>query len=189
MIEAELKARVRDVEAVRRWLRERATEEPATYHDTYYDWPDHRLDTEGREIRLRTIETRTDTTHLLTYKQPPADASGSKPEHETVVADPNSVEVLLRDLGMVELVSLTKRCQNYRFTYCDRLILATIVNVPELDGTFLEIETLASEVDLESALGTVRTVATKLGVIDSLDYAKYTDSVMQMRVSEQAPKE
>ncbi|WP_199039997.1 class IV adenylate cyclase [Glycomyces salinus] len=182
MIEAELKARVRNVEAVQHWLRKRATEEPATYHDTYYDWPDHRLDHEGREIRLRTITTLTGTKHLLTYKQPPLDPeSGSKPEHETVISDRNPVEVMLRDLGLVELVSLTKQCRNFRFNYRGRRILATLVTVPELDGTFLEVETASDQIDIEDALTVVRHILVDLDVITDLDSSSYTGSVLAAR--------
>ncbi|WP_026923850.1 class IV adenylate cyclase [Glycomyces arizonensis] len=183
MIEAELKARVCDVEAVQRWLRERATEEPATYYDTYYDWPDHRLDTDGREIRLRTIETATGARHFLTYKQPPADAkSGSKPEHETTIIDRDPVVTMFHDLGLVELVSLTKYCQNYKFIYDNRLILATLVSVPELDGTFLEVEVAAESDNFEGALAVVRTVIAELELSKELDFTAYTDGVRKARL-------
>lgn len=182
MIEAELKARVKDVEAVRTWLRARAEEEEATYHDTYYDWPDHRLDAEGREIRLRTIITPINTINLLTYKQPPSDtASGSKPEHETAIGDPDAVSVLLRDLRMVELVSLTKHCQNFRFEYDGRQVLCTLVTVPELDGIFLEVETQSEENDLDSSLVVVKSILGSMDLLGSLVTDAYTDSVMQVR--------
>ena len=46
---------------------------------------------------------------LLTYKEPPADeASGSKPEHETTVADAAVIDVILQALGLERLVSFEK---------------------------------------------------------------------------------
>ena len=43
--------------------------------------------------------------------------------------------------------------RNYRFTRDGRDLLATLVHVPELDGTFLEIETVVAETrDIDSAL-------------------------------------
>jgi hypothetical protein len=39
------------------------------------------------------------------------------------------------------LVSFEKHCTNYRFRVEGRDLLATVVTVPELDGTFLELET------------------------------------------------
>jgi adenylate cyclase class 2 len=182
MIEAELKARVKDVESVRAWLRARAEEEEATYHDTYFDWPDHRLDAEGREIRLRNITSLSGIKHLLTYKQSPVDSSsGAKPEHETTVADPDPLVAMFRDLGLIELVRLTKDCQNYRFTYGKRAILATLVTVREIQGTFLEVETLADDGEVNDALGLVREIMIKLGLGGTLERSSYTEAVIEAR--------
>lgn len=183
MIEAELKARVRDPDGVRQLLVDRAgVEEAATYSDTYYDWPDRSLTAGEWELRVRVVETASGTRTLLTYKEPPADAaSGSKPEHETRLDDGHPVDVMLRGLGLTVLVQLTKHCRNYRFTAHGRDMLATLVTVPELDGTFLELETQTEPADLERALTTVRKVLDELGVLDSLDPTDYTDAVIRAR--------
>jgi adenylate cyclase class 2 len=179
MIEAELKARVKDVEAVRTWLRARAEEEEATYHDTYYDWPDRRLETKGQEIRLRTITASAGISHVLTYKQPPVDReSGSKPEYETTIADRAPVAAMLCDLGLVELVTLTKHCLNFKFDYGNRQILATLVTVPELSGAFLEVETRTESAEINVALKTVKAVMADIEVIRDLSSDSYTKSVM-----------
>jgi len=95
VIEAELKARLRDPSAVRDRLGARAPVERAIHRDTYYDEPHGRLEREGRELRLRTVETPDHVLHLLTYKEASVDeASGSKPEYETCVAMPSVVESL-----------------------------------------------------------------------------------------------
>jgi adenylate cyclase, class 2 len=181
MIEAELKARVDHPETVRAALAAIAEPEHATYRDTYFDRPDHRLDTAGTEIRLRTIETTGSIRHMLTYKQPAVDATGSKPEHETDVTDPAPVAAMLTGLGLVTLVSLTKTCANYRFNWDGRSILATLVTVPELDGTFLEVQTMAEAGDLAAASATVRTVLADLGLADALESGTYTDAVRAAR--------
>ena len=78
---------------------------------------------------------------VLTYKKPAADsASDSKPEHETKVADAAVVDEILSALGLEHLVAFEKHCANYRFTAQGRDMLATLVTVPEIDGTFLELE-------------------------------------------------
>lgn len=41
---------------------------------------------------------------------------------------------------------------------------ATLVRVPELDGTFLELETLVEEADMTTALDDLRTVLAELGI-------------------------
>jgi adenylate cyclase class 2 len=179
MIEAELKARVKDVEAVRIWLRARAEEEEATYHDTYYDWPDRRLDTEGREIRLRIVSTAAGTVNLLTYKQPPVAAGqGSKPENETQIAEPEPVQTMLEGLGLVKMVTFKKNCRNFKIAYGKRHFTVTLVTVPELDGSFIEAETMVDLVEVESAVANIRELFSELGVLEGIDKGSYTDAVM-----------
>lgn len=183
VIEAELKARVRDPEALRAALRQRAEEELSIYQDTYYDRPDGSLTAEGRELRVRVIERSGTRRTRLTYKEPAVDAaSGSKPEHETTAADPAVVDTVLRALGAVEYVRLTKECANYRFTAAGRDMLATVVTVPELDGTFIELETMAEEDDVAAALADVRAVLAEVGITgEDLTTEQYTDAVLQAR--------
>lgn len=183
MIEAELKARLADPDAVRAALARRATVERATYRDTYYDTPGQDLDQAGRELRLRTVETADAVRHLLTFKEPVVDkASGSKPEHETTVGTPDAVDHLIQALGLRPLIALTKECENYRLAVRGRDFLATVVRVPELDGMFLEVETLAEERDVDEALAAVRQLLAELGVTaDQLTTELYTDAVRAAR--------
>lgn len=183
MIEAELKARVRDPDALCAALRQRADEERSVYTDTYYDRPDASMDAAGRELRVRVVETEGVTRTLLTYKEPAVDdASGSKPEYETKAADADVLDTVFAALGLVHLVRLTKRCRNYRFTAHGRDMLATVVTVPEIDGTFVELETMADDAELPAALADVRAVLADLGITEAdLTTEKYTDAVMRAR--------
>lgn len=185
MIEAELKARVHDPAVLRARLRRLASEEISVYQDTYYDWPGRELTTQGRELRVRVMETGGVRRAVFTYKEQAADtASGSKPEHETKVADALVVDEILRMLGLVHLVAFEKHCVNYRFTAMGRDMLATMVTVPEIDGVFIELETLADKAGLAAALGDVRTVFGELGVAEEdLTTELYTDAVMRARTS------
>ncbi|MCX4749799.1 hypothetical protein OG455_30520 [Kitasatospora sp. NBC_01287] len=57
-VEAELKAIVRDPEAVTERLEEAyAPGRPEVYQDTYYDTPAGLLDQGDRELRIRTVQT------------------------------------------------------------------------------------------------------------------------------------
>jgi adenylate cyclase, class 2 len=183
VIEAELKARVRDPRALHQQLRRLAPGEQSVYCDTYYDRPDRELTGSGRELRLRTVQTDGRRRSLLTYKEPAVDAaSGSKPEYETEVASPGAVDVLLRGVGFEHLVSFEKRCTNYRFRAQGRDLLATVVTVPELDGTFLELETMADPADAEAALAGIRAMLPGLGVAEAdLTTEQYTDAVLARR--------
>ena len=183
MIEAELKARARHPEQLNRQLRELAAGESSTYQDTYYDWPGGQLSAGGRELRLRLVQAAGRQKALLTYKEAAIDAaSGSKPEHETEVASPSAVDVLLRGLGLICLVAFEKHCTNYRFTARGRDMLATVVRVPELDGTFIEVETMVDQDGTEAALADVRAILDQLGIAEyDLTTEQYTAAVLAGR--------
>ena len=183
MIEAELKARVRRPEEVLASLDKLAGGVAEVYQDTYYDLPDGSLMAGDRELRVRTVHGPESTRSVLTYKEARVDeASGSKPEHETAVEDPGAVHAMLRGLGYVPAIAFEKRCRNYEFTAEGRAVLATLVQVPELGGTFLELETMADEGDLQAALADVREVLADLGVgEEDLTTEAYTDAVAAAR--------
>lgn len=183
-VEAELTAVVRDPDRVRAALAERAAPEHSVYADTYYDRPDHSMDRDGYELRVRTITTGEQRRTVVTYKEPAVDdASRSKPEHETTAEDPQVMGTIFTALGLVELISLEKHCDNYRFTADDRDMLATVVTIPELgDRTFIELETMAERDELQDALAALRTVLDDLGVTeDDAVQQSYTDMVAEHR--------
>lgn len=184
LIEAELKARVREPDRVRELLAQRSDEVVAVYSDAYFDTPGRTLTQGDRELRVRVIRTEDDVTTLLTYKGAAADpASGSKPETETHVGADDPIRSILLDLGFEVLVAFEKHCSNFRFEHGGRPMLATIVHVPGLDGTFIEVETIvSSEPEVSPALNTIRTVLGELGIgIDDETTDTYTDAVMTTR--------
>jgi adenylate cyclase class 2 len=179
-IEAELKARVTDVERVRQGLAEFAPGEQAVYRDTYYDRPDGSLALNGEELRLRSIETAARSRNVLTYKTMPTGLdTSSKVEHETEVTDRESTDEIILGLGHEVVIRFSKYCENHRFVAAGYGMLATLVTVPEIAGTFLEIETLVSDpADVPAALAAIRTVLADLGVgPDRLTDELYTDAV------------
>lgn len=184
-IEAELKARVRDVDALIAALDVRATAEVAVYHDHYFDSADGSFTASGRELRVRTIQTSASTRHVLTHKASAVDeASGSKPEHETTVGDVEATRAILHGLGYRTQIAFTKDCRNYRFAQRSRDLLATVVTVPEIEGTFVEVETIVEHDDeVSEALELVREAMTELG-IGAQDFTNelYTDAVIAASV-------
>ncbi|HEY5833455.1 class IV adenylate cyclase [Streptomyces sp.] len=183
MIEAELKARVRHPERVHAELEKRAVGRAEVYRDTYYDTPDTAISGSDRELRVRTIHGPDSTRSILTYKGARVDeASGSKPEHETAVADPAALHAMLRGLGYVPFIAFEKRCRNYDLEARGRRMLATLVRVPEIDGHFIELETQAEPGDLQAALADIRAVLGELGIEDTdLTTEQYTDAVAASR--------
>lgn len=182
MIEAELTMHVREPEHVRELLAQRATGETSTYRDVYFDAPDGSLTAEDRELRVRVIETEGDTTAIMTVKGAPVHESRSKPEYETIISDPEQAKNMLRALGYVEYVSLTKHCRNHAFTVGDRELLATLVAVPELDGTFLELETVVPRVEMDAAFDVLWSVIGELGITKNDETTEsYTSAVRRAR--------
>ncbi|MEV7433222.1 class IV adenylate cyclase [Streptomyces griseoviridis] len=183
MIEAELKARVNSPESVTRRLEKRAEARVEVYRDTYYDRSDGSLEAADQELRVRTVHGADETRTLLTFKDATVDeASGSKPEHETEVADADAAHAILRGLGYVEVIAFEKRCRNYEFEARGRRLLATLVRVPEIDGTFIELETIVDENDMAPALDDVRAVLADLGIdAGDLTTETYTGAVAAQR--------
>lgn len=183
-IEAELKARLRDPARVRELLRQRAVEEVAVYSDTYFDTPDRALTRDDRELRVRVIHTDTTESTVLTYKGPAVDeASGSKPETETTAADADALRAILAGLGFEVLIAFEKHCSNYRFTANGRALLATLVQVPELEQMYVEVESIVgTEAEVGPALDTIRAVLGKLGIRRADETTEtYADAVAARR--------
>ena len=184
MIEAEIKARVGDPGKVQGLLRARAAEQVSRYRDTYYDLPGQPLTGDGKELRVRVVETSGRSQGVLTYKGPAIDEeTGSKPETQTDVADPAAMDAILLALGFTHLVAFEKHCANYAFTASGRQILATLVTVPELEGTFIEVETVtADDTGLDAALDDIRAVLSELGIAaGDMTSELYTDAVLRYR--------
>lgn len=183
LIEVELKAKVSDVDHVRAELERLAPGIDETYHDTYYDLPDETLTARDQELRVRTVTNDAGSRSLLTFKTAPVEtASGSRPEHETEMTDPTVADTVLKALGAVELISFRKLCRNHRFEAEGSEVLATLVEVPEIEGTYLEVETLAPADDVEAGLGTIRTILATLGIgDDELTTETYTGAVTAAR--------
>lgn len=186
MIEAELKARVRAPGVVARLLGAWGEGRSEKYQDTYYDLPDGSLRGRDEELRLRSVadhgtgERRT----LLTFKAAAVDeASGSKPEYETWVGDAQTVHAVLGHLGYVPAIAFEKHCRSHSFEAYGRRMLATLVRVPELDGTFLEVESLVQKEDeVAGALDDIRAVLRDLGITpEDLTREPYTDAVAAVR--------
>lgn len=178
-IEVELKARLTDANGTLAVLRTHADGRKATYWDTYYDWPDGALERNGRqELRLRTIETADNVRHLWTFKAPALDPA-SIPEYETAVADRDAAHAILAGLGLAPVIAYTKNCENFRYAHAGHDILATVVTIPEIDGTFLEIETvIPDDHDTRPAEQAITSALTTLGLSDTdLEPTYYIDLV------------
>jgi len=183
VIEAELKALVRDPQALTAALDARAPAERATYSDTYYDTPARDLTGTDRELRVRIIDREGLRHCRLTYKEAAVPGTSSKPEHETSVGDPAVFATLFRGLGLQVLVELTKHCANYRLDHGGYRMLATVVSVPELADTFVEVETqVPAPGDVPPALQAIQGLLAEWGIgASDLNSRDYTDMIQEAR--------
>ncbi|MFI5987894.1 class IV adenylate cyclase [Streptomyces sp. NPDC051555] len=174
MIEAELKARVQDRAGLLAQLEALAKGRVEVYRDTYYDTADGALAGRDAELRVRTVEAADGTARtVLTYKGAAVDAdSGSKPEHETTVADADAVHAVVQGLGYRPLLAFTKACINFDLVIQGRRMLATVVQVPEINGaTFIEVETMTGRGSLDDALADVKEFISDLGIDSAAQFA------------------
>jgi len=166
-VEAEITARVPCPDDVAEKLIRIAPPERATYLDTYFD-RGGLLRRADYELRVREVRSDAGRSTLLTLKGAPVDAeSGSRTELETAVADAAAVRALLVGLGYEPWAAFTKQCTNHRFTRDGLAMLATLVTIPTVDGTFLEVETIvppSTPTRLGRTLRTIRSVLRELRV-------------------------
>lgn len=184
-IEVELKARLRDPSAVRARLRSLGSGVDCTYRDTYYDWPDHRLDRAGRqELRLRVIENDRGGRCVLTLKGEPRNAV-STVELETEVSRADMADAILLALGLRRVIAYTKECQNFTLIRYGHGVLASVVHLPELGDTFIEVETLVFDAaDVPAARDAVLQVLSDLDLeAGDLEPTFYVDLVAQARLN------
>ena len=101
---------------------------------------------------------------------------------ETRVEDADAAHAIVRGLGYTPVIAFEKRCRNYSFKARSREMLATLVRVPEVDGTFLEVETIVGDDQVEGALDDIRAVPVELGIAEEdLTRELYTDAVRSCR--------
>ena len=72
---------------------------------------------------------------------------------------------------------------NYRFPASGRTLLATLVHLPELEQTYVEIESIVNtEADVGPALGTIRAILGELGIQRTEETTEtYTNAVAARR--------
>ncbi|MFJ8039277.1 class IV adenylate cyclase [Kitasatospora sp. NPDC096147] len=183
-VEVELKAVVREPAAVAARLEGMCGPgREEIYRDTYYDGQGEELGRGDRELRVRTVVGSGGVRTVLTYKGPRLDgASEAKPEYETEVADAKAVDAIVRGLGYRPVIRFEKHCRNYALRESGWDLLATLVRVPELNGTFIEIEAVVAEGEVASALGAVRSALAGLGIhVGDLTTELYTEAVAKAR--------
>lgn len=185
MLEVELKARINNIKEHEDLIKRLSPLkiEIVTYYDTYLDTEDAILRIDDRELRVRSI-TDGKSEVILTYKDKPFDEeTKSKSELEVKLDNHEGMIEILKGLGFIIDIIITKRCKNYYFNYMGYPILATLVRIEELDSWFIEIETLVKMLDqVCTAKNTLYELFSYLNISRSAITAEYyTDLVRAAR--------
>lgn len=130
--------------------------------DRYFNAPHRDLSLTDEALRIRKYEN--EDLSILTYKGPKIDPlSKTRVEYETVIGDPEKMEIILEKLGFNHVFTIMKERKIYKINN----FWINYDNVHEL-GRFLEIETKVSkEEDLEKARNEIIKIFKKFGIDES----------------------
>lgn len=190
MYEVELTAIVKNKSDVLKKLAKHASK-PA--HEVIYDdlYFDRKNELEAREcelrIRKKTYPQSGKTTNWLTLKEAPFDQkTRSKPEFETEIADFESAQAIFKGLGYTTVIRYTKNCLFYYVNYKKTDLEISVVELPELTGTFIEIETQTNELNkTEPLFKVLYDFLKELGMSETdLTTMQYQDAVRVTRKSQ-----
>ncbi|HEY6931087.1 MAG TPA: class IV adenylate cyclase [Thermoanaerobaculia bacterium] len=151
--EIELKLPSRDLDAVRRKLRERGGAAVSPLHfesNDLYDDSQSRLASSGCTLRLRRVNNGT----ILTFKGPARFESGVKRrrEHETSITDGDAVEAILAGLGLTRQFRYEKRREEWKLEDCVIALDQTpIGDFVEIEGDPIQIRRVVSALELDSS--------------------------------------
>ena len=130
-------------------VRERLTELGAeslgtvTQRDTYYDAPHREFAETDEALRIRRVHREGGAETLVTYKGPLVDAdSKTRREHETSVAEDETMDEILRALGFRPAAVVEKDRERFRLGE----YTVTLDTVTDL-GEYVEVETESADVD------------------------------------------
>ncbi len=187
MYEVELTAIVKNKSEVLKKLTKHASK-PAhevIYDDLYFDKKNELKERECElRIRKKTYTQSGKTIHWLTLKEAPFDhKTRSKPEFETEISDFESVQAIFKGLCYTMDIQYTKNCLFYYVNYKETDLEISVVELPELTDTFIEIETQTEEFDQTKALFKVLyDFLDELGMSEAdLTIIQYQDAVRESR--------
>ena len=151
MYEVELTAIVRNKAEVLQKLEQFAAQpaQEVIYDDLYFD-KKNELKKQQCELRLRkkTFSQSGEISCWLTFKEAPFDQkTRSKPEFETEITDFDSAQAIFYGLGYNLDIRYAKNCLFYNVNYKDIDLEISLVELPELSETFIEIETQSENLE------------------------------------------
>jgi len=177
--EVEQKFPIDDAESLRSKLSElsAAAAEPVEQVDTYFSHPARDFAQTDEALRVREFDSRC----TLTYKGPKID-DHTKTRQEIKIAlpsqehDARQIASLLEALGFLPVAQVRKTREVFRLQWDSRPLVVALDEVASL-GSFLEIESMARQHDLDAARDAVQSLAERLGV-DASERRSYLELIL-----------
>jgi adenylate cyclase class 2 len=141
---------------------------PFEQHDCYWQHPGRDFGQTDEALRIRTAGDA----NVITYKGPLVDAqTKTRREIEIPIGtgrlNREKCAELFHALGFGEFYTVAKQRQPYRLFWEDRDVEVVIDDVVDL-GSYVEIEALADEEQLETARSSILRLADRLGLENSI---------------------
>ena len=170
--EVEVKFRVDDITKLERQLQQIGGTKfggQSTEFDSFFLHPSRDFVQTDECLRLRNRVLSDGTSeHSLTYKGPKIDAlTKTRQEIEIPITEPEHWEGLLLALGFRKTASIHKFRRRQKLVVNHRhigIVLDTLPALPESSRTFVEMETLATEEELEECRALILSIAEQLGL-------------------------
>jgi adenylate cyclase class 2 len=143
--------------------------EPATESDSFFQHPCRNFVQTDECLRLRNRLLSDGTAeHSLTYKGPKIDASTkTRQEIELPITEPEQWKSLLATLGFHPFATVQKFRRQQQLTVNQRhvnILLDTLPALPESARLFVELETLATETEVDECRTLLFDIAQQLGL-------------------------
>ena len=147
--------------------------EQVTESDAFFQHPCRNFVQTDECLRLRN-RTFADGTpkHFLTYKGPKIDTSTkTRQEIEVPITEPECVESMLVALGFCKAASVRKFRRRMALTVEHRhvdIVFDTLPDLPESSRLFVEMETIASDEEIEVCRSLILGIAKQLGLSEPI---------------------
>jgi adenylate cyclase class 2 len=178
--EVEIKFRVNDIAELERRLQQHfgcsEFSEPVSESDIFFQHPCRNFVKTDECLRLRERTFSDDSSeHFLTYKGPKNDPlTKTRLEIEMPITEPERWESFLTALGFHKTASVQKFRRRMALTLEDRhveIVLDSLPDLPESSRLFLELETLATEAELEPCRTLLLGIADQLGLSEPIRHS------------------
>ena len=155
--------------------------DPVVQHDAYFTHPLRDFGETDEALRVRRVGGEA----TITYKGPKVDQTTktrAEIEIDLSADQAESAEQLIEALGFGRCAVISKRRRLVHLWYCDRAFDVALDKVAEL-GTFVELETIAEEADVQAARDCLHRLANELD-LDGDERASYLELYLDRQRAE-----